>query len=94
MQNNICECFDSYILKARDKLILTMLEMIRKKLMVRYQAKREGIQSLTWNITPKIAKKLDALVFESMDCIALYAGDDMFKVTGPDGRQFVVNLMR
>jgi hypothetical protein len=34
--NNICECFNSYILKAREKLILTMLEMIRKKLMRRY----------------------------------------------------------
>jgi hypothetical protein len=27
--NNTCECFNSYILKARDKPILTMLEMIR-----------------------------------------------------------------
>jgi hypothetical protein len=28
--NNICECFNSYILKACNKPILTMLEMIRK----------------------------------------------------------------
>jgi hypothetical protein len=34
--NNICEYFNSYILNARDKPILTMLEMIRKKLMRRY----------------------------------------------------------
>jgi hypothetical protein len=33
--NNISECFNSYILKARDKPILTMLEMIRKQLMRR-----------------------------------------------------------
>jgi hypothetical protein len=36
LQNNICECFNSYILKARVKPILTMLEMIRRKLMRRY----------------------------------------------------------
>jgi hypothetical protein len=44
--NNICECFNSYILKAREKAILTMLEMVRKKLIRRYQAKREGIKKL------------------------------------------------
>lgn len=41
--NNISECFNLYILKARDKPILTLLEMIRKKLMRRYQMKMEGI---------------------------------------------------
>jgi hypothetical protein len=35
---------------------------------------------------------LEAIVFESMDCVALYAGDDMFEMTGLDGKQFVVNL--
>jgi len=83
--NNICECFNSYILKARYKLILIMLEMIRKKLMRRYQAKRESIQNLTGKITPKIAKKLEAIRLEAMDCIALYAGDDMFEMTGCGG---------
>jgi hypothetical protein len=33
IMNNLCECFNSYIIKARDKPIITMLEMIRKKLM-------------------------------------------------------------
>jgi hypothetical protein len=65
-----------------------MLEQIQKKLMRRYQAKRDGIQSLTGKLTPKIQNKLDAIQNESMDCVALYAGDDMFEVTGPDGRQF------
>jgi hypothetical protein len=36
IMNNLCECFNSYIIKARDKPIITMLEMIRKKLMRRY----------------------------------------------------------
>lgn len=33
--NNLSECFNKYILDARDKPILTMLEMIRTKLMRR-----------------------------------------------------------
>jgi hypothetical protein len=36
--NNLFECFKAYILKARDLPIISMLEMIRKKLMKRYQA--------------------------------------------------------
>jgi hypothetical protein len=94
LQNNICECFNSYILKACDKPILTMLEMIRRNLMQRCQAKREGIQKLTEKITPKIAKKLEALVYESMDYVALYVGDDMFEVSGSTGKQFVVDMRR
>ncbi|XP_059434802.1 uncharacterized protein LOC132167790 [Corylus avellana] len=80
--NNICECFNSYILKARDKPILTMLEMIRKKLLRRYQAKREGIAKLTGRLCPRIVQKLEAIGLDAMDCIATYAGDGMFEAMG------------
>ncbi|CAL9026376.1 unnamed protein product [Prunus brigantina] len=39
--NNLCETFNSYILTARDKPILTMLEMIRCNIMKRFQMNRE-----------------------------------------------------
>jgi hypothetical protein len=71
-----------------------VLEQIRKKLMRKYQVKRNGIQSLTVKLTPKIQKKLDVILYESMDCVALYADNDMFEVTGSDGKQFVVNMRR
>jgi len=61
--NNICECFNSYTLKAHDKLILTML-VIRKKLMRKNQVKRDVIEKLTSKLCLKIAAKLDA-----MECI-------------------------
>ncbi|KAL0308849.1 UNVERIFIED_CONTAM: hypothetical protein Sradi_5827200 [Sesamum radiatum] len=45
--NNICESFNNYILDARDKPIITMLEWIRTKLMIRLQQQKgrdgEGI---------------------------------------------------
>lgn len=37
--NNLCECFNSQILEARVKGIVTMTEVIRTKLMVRVQKK-------------------------------------------------------
>jgi hypothetical protein len=92
--NNICECFNSYILKACDKPILTLLEMIRKKLMMRYQAKREGIEKLTGKLCPRIAAKLEEIGLVAVDCIANYASDSMFEVTCPNNRQFVVDLGR
>ncbi|XP_059438654.1 uncharacterized protein LOC132171372 [Corylus avellana] len=92
--NNICECVNSNILKARDKPILTMFEMIRKKLMRRYQAKREGIEKLTEKLIPRIASKLEEIGLQAVDCIAQYAGDSMFEVTCPDNRQYVVDLGR
>jgi hypothetical protein len=92
--NNICECWNSYILKARDKPNLTMLEMIRKKLMRKYQAKREGIEKLTRKLCPRITAKLEEIGLVAVDCIAAYVGESMFEVTCPDNRQFVVDLHR
>ena len=40
--NNLSESFNSYILDARDKPIVTMIEKIRRKLMRRFQLKRKG----------------------------------------------------
>ncbi|KAL0362188.1 UNVERIFIED_CONTAM: hypothetical protein Scaly_1174000 [Sesamum calycinum] len=43
--NNLCESFNSYILEARDKPIISMFEWIRTKLMMRLQQKREGMEN-------------------------------------------------
>jgi hypothetical protein len=56
---NLCECFNSYIIKDRDKPIIIMLEMIRMKLMKRYQMKRQGIRSYVENWCLKILEKLE-----------------------------------
>lgn len=41
--NNLAETFNAWIKDSRDKPLLTMLEMIRRQLMARFQQKREGI---------------------------------------------------
>jgi hypothetical protein len=45
--NNLSECFNSYILDARDKSILTMLDTIRRKLMRRFQVNRAFIAKMS-----------------------------------------------
>ena len=38
--NNLSECFNKYLLEAREKPIITMLEMIRSQLMKRIHTKQ------------------------------------------------------
>ena len=59
--NNLCECFNAYILNMRDLLIIYMLEMIRKKLMKRYQTKRNGICTMTSRLCPRVIAKLNEI---------------------------------
>jgi hypothetical protein len=91
--NNISECFNSYILKSCDKPILTMLEMIRKQLMRRYQLKRSGAETLHGKLCPTIVAKLEAIGEESIHCLSTYAGNGLFKVE-ESNRQYVVDLKR
>jgi len=59
ISNNIAESFNSWIKDARDKPLITMLEIIRRQLMNRYHTKREGASQATNEICPKIRKKLE-----------------------------------
>lgn len=89
--NNLCECFKKHILDARDKPILTMLEMIRTNLMRRLQViKRDATMKYRGTICPKIQKKLDKWKSEAIKCTVIWNGGTQYQVTGPDG-QFVVN---
>jgi hypothetical protein len=90
--NSICECFNAYILKARDKPILTMLEMIRIKLMRRYQVKRDGISKLIGKLCPKVAKKLESIGLDAMECVPHFVGEKLFEVEAPKLLWYVVDL--
>jgi len=91
--NNISECFNSYILKAHDKTILTMLEMIKKQLQRRYQVKRDGIKTLKGKLCPRIVDKLEVIGEEATNCLSHYAGDDLFEVE-QGRRTYVVDLRK
>lgn len=57
ISNNIAESFNSWIKDARDKPLLTMLELIRRKLMNTFHSKREGAKLATNDICPNMQKK-------------------------------------
>ncbi|KAK8559883.1 hypothetical protein V6N13_016616 [Hibiscus sabdariffa] len=55
--NNLSESFNKMILESRDKPILTMMEMIRSKLVTRIAAKKEAAEKIIGILCPKIQKK-------------------------------------
>jgi hypothetical protein len=77
--NNLCECFNKYILDARDKPILIMLEMIRTKLMRRLQVKRVAMMKYKGSICPKFLKKLEKCKDEAVKYTSIWNGEPSIK---------------
>lgn len=67
-------------MKARDKAILIMFEMIRKQLIKRYQLKRNGIRTLKGKLCPRIVEKLEEIGEEAIHCFSTYASNVLFEV--------------
>ncbi|XP_057775249.1 uncharacterized protein LOC130994228 [Salvia miltiorrhiza] len=78
--NNISECFNGYILNARGKHVIHMLEKIRSSLMVRQVQKFKAMSSVTNKLTPNVSKLLERNVMASAYCMALPAMHDTFQV--------------
>ncbi|XP_012828500.1 PREDICTED: uncharacterized protein LOC105949728 [Erythranthe guttata] len=66
--NNMNESWNNYIIDARDMHIISMLEWIRKSLMVRFQVKRTGMLKHEGKIGPNIFKKLERIKQASANC--------------------------
>ncbi|PKA57480.1 hypothetical protein AXF42_Ash013668 [Apostasia shenzhenica] len=56
--NNLAECFNSWISDERDKPILTLLEAVRLKLMLRFSKMRQVVGGLSDSITYSARKRL------------------------------------
>ncbi|VVA28315.1 PREDICTED: Transposase MuDR plant [Prunus dulcis] len=90
---NMCETFNSYILDAQDKPILTMLEMIRCNLMKRLQRKREAMSKHDGVICSKIQKKLEQIkINSSRNCMATQARPYEFQVGDYLHDQHVIDI--
>ena len=57
--NNLSEVFNRWILDIRGKPVKTMFDGIRKKVMVRHDAKRTGGAKARWDITPTYSEMLE-----------------------------------
>ena len=90
--NNLCESFNKYILEARDKPILTMMETIRTKMMERIANKHTIVENYLGPFCPKIQKKLENIITESTRCWPKHAGGLMYQVSCGPANQHVVDL--
>ncbi|WVZ03970.1 hypothetical protein V8G54_024776 [Vigna mungo] len=78
--NNMCEGFNSVILEAREKPIITMLEDIRTYLMKRWAANREKITKFDGPICPKIKKRLQKELDKTQYWIPNWSGMQVFEI--------------
>ncbi|KAK9989435.1 hypothetical protein SO802_029674 [Lithocarpus litseifolius] len=78
--NNMCESFNSRILKFRSKPIISMLECIRLYPMTRFQDNREKILRVESDICAKVLKKLHKEKVATSRWLACWAGQTQFEV--------------
>ena len=89
--NNISEVFNKYILDVRNKPIVTMINGIKDKLLVRFDGKRESAATSRWEIAPTYAEQLEMSKKYQRDCKAIRAGPNLWQVSsGP--KTYAVNL--
>ncbi|KAL0427725.1 UNVERIFIED_CONTAM: hypothetical protein Slati_2947300 [Sesamum latifolium] len=91
--NNICESFNSNILEAREKPILTMLEWVREWIMTRLSDLRDRERKKWQNkkICPKIKKIIEKNMDKAVDCIPIKSDDVHYEISCYDGARYVVN---
>jgi hypothetical protein len=92
VDNNICESFNTWIVEARFFPIITMLETIRRKVMVRIQEQRTKSGKWTTVICPNINKKLHVYISQSANYHSICNGEDKYEVKHFDNR-FTVDLV-
>ncbi|GMI76239.1 hypothetical protein HRI_001293200 [Hibiscus trionum] len=90
--NNLCESFNKMILEARDKPILTLMEMVRCKIMNKFAKKVEDAQKIVGTLCPKIQKKVDKFIVQSVRCWPRNAGGNRYEVPAGHDDQHIVDL--
>ena len=90
--NNMCEAFNKAILQARDKPVITLMEMIRNYLMKRLVRKRAEVEKWSHDIGPNVFKIVERLKLESSICYPEYSGNFHYQVRGPGDDQHIVDI--
>lgn len=90
-ENNISECFNSWILKARYMPLIDMLVEIHDMIMTRVHERRDRMVNLDIGIVPKAKEILDEAVKLSCGLTVLWDGRETYVVKGR-GTSCSVNL--
>lgn len=81
LMNNLSESFNSTILLAREKPIITMFGWIRTYLMGRFAILKEKLAKYPGRVMPKPRRRLDREVENSGNWLATWVGERKFEVT-------------
>ena len=92
VDNNMCECFNNYIIESRYLPVVSMLEWIRRKMTVRVQQNRAKSAKWKGTICPNIFKKLKMNITRSTNVEILWNGKEGFEVQEHQNYGFNVNL--
>lgn len=92
VDNNMCESFNNSIMDSRFLPVISMNEIIRRKVMVRIQENRTKAEKWQGTICPNVFKKLKLNIERSGQCHVLWNGQDGFEVKEKDKMRFTVNL--
>ncbi|XP_039056792.1 uncharacterized protein LOC120199880 [Hibiscus syriacus] len=90
--SNLSECFNKMILEARDKPILTLMEMIRTKIMENIAKKNEVANMYTGSLCLIIQKKIELAIQQSTMCWPTHAGGEKYQVSVGPSNQHVIDL--
>ncbi|XP_042450409.1 uncharacterized protein LOC122035090 [Zingiber officinale] len=91
--NNMCECFNSFILDAREKSIIPMFEAIRNLLIVRFQMNRAKAEKWNGVICPKIKAVLGKNYLEASRYSPMMSDETHYQIMGSN-QQHSVDLCR
>ncbi|PPS09515.1 hypothetical protein GOBAR_AA11121 [Gossypium barbadense] len=91
--NNLSESFNKMILEARRKPILTMIETVRTNIMLLIVKKKEEAEKWKGMLCPKIRKKLNVNIKDSLRCVPSHVGKDKYQVECSLSSQHVVGLV-
>ncbi|KAK8608840.1 hypothetical protein V6N13_024252 [Hibiscus sabdariffa] len=80
VDNNMAEAFNAWILDARCKPIISLLEDIGVMVMSRLHVKRTWASKWRTNISPKALEKLERNMEQSTHCRLVWNGDGGFEV--------------
>ena len=92
--NNVCECFNSKILDAREKPIIEILELLRLYMMQRMQQNRDLAQQ-RWKdymYYPRIVERIEKRMEKATQCFPFKSNDDLYEVSCPYGDHYAVNI--
>ncbi|XP_048492644.1 uncharacterized protein LOC125493383 [Beta vulgaris subsp. vulgaris] len=78
--SNMAETFNGYIINARTKHLIYMLEDIRAALMQRLVSKRQEMQKTTSKLCPRIQLKLEGEKTKAANCDVIPSTETLFNV--------------